>query len=516
MPVSFAEIPPDVLLPLFYAEVTSAAEPISPSLRLCLIGAGNRGPSFGEGTAVENQPYLLSGDLARTYFGAGSMLERMYKFARSNAPFAEIWGCQIPEDPAAFRQEYRLTITRGGSATFYGTGTLWLEGLPVSFAVQKTDTAAQIATTLRLAINKVIHGFVAGTVEGITNAVALRCRWAGASGKALRITFTGCRGRADLADRGSWIARNCIAVSEIVTGSGEHDASACFPILQDRPFDVFAAGFFSQTFCINAEDFMDHISGRWAPNRQKYGHLVTALVENTLQVAYDLFTPMTDPHMSVLCVKQSVIPPWCWSSALAGTMVTHWSAPPELSRPLQTLELRNCCVGSDDDESWTRVEKQSLLSVGASTFTVDDVGTCRIDRIRTLRKTNLFGDPDPAWADAITMFQAMYFVRQMRAAIQGAYPRSALSTVPSGINGFTSPVEIRSLVIHEYKRMASLGLVENADLFSRYLIVERNPVDRNRVDILMRPDFINQLRIVAALVETHLELDATDPTLIAA
>ena len=56
--------------------------------------------------------------------------------------------------------------------------------------------------------------------------------------------------------------------------------------------------------------------------------------------------------------------------------------------------------------------------------------------------------------------------------------------------------------------------MENVDLFARYLIVERNPSDRNRVDVLMRPDFVNQLRVVAALVETHLELDATDPTLI--
>jgi phage tail sheath gpL-like len=106
------------------------------------------------------------------------------------------------------------------------------------------------------------------------------------------------------------------------------------------------------------------------------------------------------------------------------------------------------------------------------------------------------------------MFQAQYFVRQMRAAITGAYPRAALTNVPAGINGFTSPQQITQLLIHEYQRMANMGLVENASLFSAYLVVERDAVDPNRVNILMRPDMVNQLRVVATLVETHLELDA--------
>jgi phage tail sheath gpL-like len=516
MPVAFSQIPADVLLPLFYAEVTSAAEPISPSLRLCLIGAMNKGAGYGEGTAVENYPYLLSGNIATTLFGRGSMLTRMYDFARSNAPFAEIWGCALPENPTAERQTWEITVTRGGSASFYGTGRIWIEGVAVNFSVPKTSTAAGIALGLKTAINSAPVGVQATAKAGFTNVLTLTCRYAGIVGSQIKIAFLGCRGRADLSDPASWVARNCLSIAYANVGSGEHTPEGCFAVLQDRPFDVFATGYFGGYFSMAAEDFMDHVSGRWAPNRQLYGHMVSAFLSNSLQTAIDAIEPMTDPHTSVLLIKQSVIPPWCWASALAGQMVTHWSAPPELSRPLQTIELRNCCVGSDDDEAWTRQEKQVILAAGASTFTVDDVNTCRIDRVRTLRKKNLFGDPDPSWADAITMFQAMYFVRQMRARIQGAYPRAALSTTPSGINGFTSPVEIRSLVIHEYKRLSALGLVENPDLFSRYLICERNAVDRNRVDILMRPDFINQLRVVAALVETHLELDATDPTLLAA
>jgi phage tail sheath gpL-like len=212
----------------------------------------------------------------------------------------------------------------------------------------------------------------------------------------------------------------------------------------------------------------------------------------------------------VMAVLNSAQPGWEWASALGAVMIQHWANPPELSRPLQTLELRGITVGTDDDETFDRLERQALLEIGASTFHVDADGTVRIDRIRTLRKTNAFGDPDASWADAITMFQAMYFVRSMRAYITSSFPRCALSNFPTGINGFTSPPEIRQALIHNYKRLEGVGLVENSSLFDQYLVVERNAIDPNRVDVLMRPDFINQLRVVAVLVETHLELTADD------
>ena len=36
------------------------------------------------------------------------------------------------------------------------------------------------------------------------------------------------------------------------------------------------------------------------------------------------------------------------------------------------------------------------------------------------------------------------------------------------------------------------------------LVVERNATDPNRVDVLLPPDFVNQLRIFAALVQFRL------------
>ncbi|MFT4466133.1 MAG: phage tail sheath C-terminal domain-containing protein [Sodalis sp. (in: enterobacteria)] len=44
-------------------------------------------------------------------------------------------------------------------------------------------------------------------------------------------------------------------------------------------------------------------------------------------------------------------------------------------------------------------------------------------------------------------------------------------------------------------------MIENFDSFHDSLIVERNKNDRNRVDVLCKPDVINQLRIFAEQIQ---------------
>jgi hypothetical protein len=49
--------------------------------------------------------------------------------------------------------------------------------------------------------------------------------------------------------------------------------------------------------------------------------------------------------------------------------------------------------------------------------------------------------------------------------------------------------------------------VENATQYIQHLIVERDPIDPNRVNVLYPPDLINQLRIFAVLNQFRLQYD---------
>lgn len=49
------------------------------------------------------------------------------------------------------------------------------------------------------------------------------------------------------------------------------------------------------------------------------------------------------------------------------------------------------------------------------------------------------------------------------------------------------------------------GICENRDLFKKYLIVERNADNPNRLDVLFPPDYVNQLRVFALLNQFRLQ-----------
>lgn len=49
------------------------------------------------------------------------------------------------------------------------------------------------------------------------------------------------------------------------------------------------------------------------------------------------------------------------------------------------------------------------------------------------------------------------------------------------------------------------GIVENAEAFNQYLIVERDPKNPNRLSVLFPPDLVNQLRVFALLYQFRLQ-----------
>jgi phage tail sheath gpL-like len=60
-------------------------------------------------------------------------------------------------------------------------------------------------------------------------------------------------------------------------------------------------------------------------------------------------------------------------------------------------------------------------------------------------------------------------------------------------------------LVAQYAALEDQGIVENMDAFKAFLIVERDAVDPNRVNVLLPPDLVNQLRVFAALVQFRLQ-----------
>ena len=68
---------------------------------------------------------------------------------------------------------------------------------------------------------------------------------------------------------------------------------------------------------------------------------------------------------------------------------------------------------------------------------------------------------------------------------------------------------IRAELIAGYQTLELLGIVENAEAFAKYLVVERSTTDPTRLNVLYPPDLVNQLRVFALQYQFRLQYAAS-------
>lgn len=492
---AFDFMPNNILTPLAFFEVRGAQTPFYSPLRLMLLGHKN---AVGSAASLD-VPYRLSRSESRRLFGVGSMVERMYDVAYKNAPYAEIWGMATPPEGGAIKAVRRLEVS--AVPPYNGVMTFFIGAQMVSIIVYTTDTTAGIATRIRTHVNKqTTLSMKALAVGSDPDIVELECKWAGQSGNNITI------------ERSVWgsdnkLANAVLTIGATTAGVGNSSLAAGLAGLGDEQFDILAVGFEGvDAQLAQLADFMNPATnGRWHPLRQVFGHCICTRQETDYSALITFAEARNDAHTSVIGTLGSPSPPWLWAAGFGAVMALHWDAPPEVSRPLQTLQVAGIEPARSPLYWFTNEERNGLLDAGVATYTVDRDRTVRIERIRTLYKTNVYGDPDSSLSDAVTLFQAMFFVRSMKTIIDSRFPRHGLTDEDTNIAGFTSPGRIADALIHNYIFLQKTGLVENVGAFVQGLQVERNSFDANRVDCLMRPDMVNQFRVFAALVEITLQ-----------
>jgi phage tail sheath gpL-like len=152
-------------------------------------------------------------------------------------------------------------------------------------------------------------------------------------------------------------------------------------------------------------------------------------------------------------------------------------------------------------------ERQSLLNYGIATSVVSG-GVLRVERAITTYQKNTQGQADASYLDSETLHQLTEITRRLRSRITNKYPRHKLANDGTRFGAgqaIVTPSVIKGELIAEYSDMEQSGLVENAALFKKYLIVERNATNPNRLDVLLPPDLVNQLRIFAVLNQFRLQ-----------
>ncbi|WP_434115860.1 phage tail sheath subtilisin-like domain-containing protein [Paraburkholderia caffeinilytica] len=487
--IPFHQIPANIRVPLFYAEVDNSQANTAQTTQRALILA----QITKDGTAQPNVPAISQGpDDAIHAGGVGSMLALMLAAYRASDGFGELWYLPLADASGATAAKGSLTINTPPTAA--GTLSLYIAGVRIAQPVQPAQSASDIAAALVATIRKTPR--MPATADATGATVSFTAVNAGPCGNGidLRVNYLGTPG-GEVTPPGL-----TYTLTPMAGGATAPDLSAALDALGDMAFDFIVCPYTDATSLDALKTFLDDINGRWSWRQMLYGHVFTA-ARGTYGELVATGTARNDQHASIMGFKDSPTPAWIWAASLAGASAVSLRADP--ATPLQTLPLIGV-LAPPVQSRFALSDRNALLYDGISTFTVADDGTVAIENLISTYQKNAFGQPDDSYLEVETLYSLSTVLRHLRAVVTSRYARVKLADngtrFAAGSNVVT-PNIIRADLIATYQTDEKNGLVQDSAVFAKGLIVERHPGSPNRVDALWPGILINQLRIFALLAQ---------------
>ena len=493
MSVSFSNIPSDIRVPLFYAEVdNSMANSGASSLRRLLIGQVN---DDADGAEIGRLTLVSRTSEAKDIGGAGSMLASMHARWRAIDVAGEVWCLPLK---VATGVAATGTVTLTGSVESAGLVNLYIAGQRVRALAVAGASADAVATALVAAINDAIDLPVTATAAA--GVVSLQAKFKGELGNDIQLQLN----RLGLVNSEVTPSGLVIVTTGMTGGVGSPDAAAALAALGDEEFEFIAQPWTDADTLDAWKETMDDSAGRWSWAKQLYGHVYTAK-RGTLGELVAAGRLRNDPHVTVHGFERGVPQPvWEVAAAWAARTAVFISADP--ARPTQTGSLAGIDP-ADASDRFTLTERQSLLTSGVATAAYNG-GSYRIERAITTYQRNAYGQADDSYLDSETLHQSAYVIRYLRSIITSKYGRHKLANDGTRFGpgqAIVTPKVIRGELMAAYGALERDGIVENAEMFNQYLIVERDANNPNRLSVLFPPDLVNQLRVFALLYQFRLQ-----------
>jgi phage tail sheath gpL-like len=492
MTVPFSNIPANLRVPLFYAEVdNSQANSGAQTQRTLIIGQ-----ITASGNGVVNVPVLGQGvSDAKAKGGLGSMLALMTDAYVRADDFGEVWF--LPLADAAGGVAATGTVLIAGTPTATGVISLYIAGQLLSLTVTTGELAADIATALAALVNSSSNLPVTAAATTATVTLTAKNKGLGGNEIDLRLNYQG-------SSSGEAVpAGLTLTLTQMASGATNPTLDTALANLGDEPFDFIVCPY-TDTASLNAlKNLLNDKTGRWSYANQVYGH-VFAAQRGTVSALSTAGNARNNQHESIMGFYNSPSPAWIWAADVAGTAAVALRADP--GRPLQTLTL-STVLAPPSPAQFILGERNTLLWDGISTFMVGSDGTVAIENLITTYQQNAFGAADDSYLQVETLFLLMFVLRAQRSLVTSKYSRVKLAANGTRFapgSAIVTPNIIKADLIAQYGELEFNGYVQDAAGFAKGLIVEKNSINPNRVDVLWPGTLINQLRIFALLAQFRL------------
>lgn len=491
--ISFPNIPQDVRVPLFYADIDpSNANTGQQSLRALLIGQMKTGAP-----GTPNVQQICQGVSAtKSLAGQGSMLALMAAAYRKRDSFGEVWLLPLQDDVGATAAGGSLAFTSQATAT--GVLSLYIGGQLISLVVTPTMSLAQMATALAAQMSTLPDLPVTAAVDGTTaSKVDFTAVNKGAAGNDIDIQL----------NYGGTLAGEATPAGLAVTitsmnGGATNPSTLATALanLGDQQFDFIAFPYTDSTSLDAMKSFLSTQTGRWSWSQQLFGGFYAAY-RGTLSALTTFGVTRNDEHGSIMGFNGSPTPAWMIAADIAAAVAVSARADPGL--PLQTVTLATM-QPPPRETRFALTDRNTLLYDGISTFDVADDGTVSIENLITTYQKNSFGNADNSYLEVETMNLLAFVLRDLKSLVTTKYGRKKLAAdgtrVEPGTNVVT-PSMIKSDLIARYQTLERNGYVQGSAIFAQGLIVQQNSQNPNRVDVLYPAYLIDQLRVFALLMQ---------------
>jgi phage tail sheath gpL-like len=527
MPVEFQQFPANWRQPLYYVEVdpSQAGIPVSNPIAL-VVGHYNQTVPPDPSAPVNPKPMdvpIVIGSLADAtqYFGPGSMLEAAFRAFFLNNFGTLVFALPIAQPTAGVAAKGTITVT--SPPTQQGIYNLYVAGQLVPVGVLQTDTIDTAAGAIEDAINSMTSlpvTAVAGAAG--TGLVTLTCKWTGLTGNDIdmRDSYLGKYGGQvmPIGMAVTYANPNPSGIGgKLAGGVGNPNFSNGIANLGDQEYEYVSMPFWDtgsyQTW--DAEyGFTDN--GRWGWARQQYGTVFSAYRDTYANLV--IWGENNNSAVISVMAMEPDIPSPSWEVAAAYTSKGARSYMNDPARPLQTLEL-NGVLPAPKHKRFLLSQNNNLSYSGLATQRVDANNLLMIARESMMYQKNVYGIPDDAYELGTTLHTLAKLFRNQRYSITTKYPRHKLADDGTryGVGqAIVTPSVIRAELVAEYAVDEYNGLVENLNAYKQNLVVERDPNDPNRVNVIYPPDLVNQMRIFAVLAQFRLQYNRGVDTVIAA
>lgn len=492
--MSLGSIPDDIRVPLVYIEIdNSQALDSAPAQSRKIIVIGQQ---LATGTATALTQHRITSDgSAELLFGKGSMLAEMLKTLRKANSYTEVWATGLADLAEGAAAKAELVVL--GTATAAGTLALLVNGVSVQVGVAAAATEATIAAGIIAAINALPGTQVIASIKATTTAtVELTTNWKGVTGNDMDVRlnyYTGEQTPAGVA----------VTITGFAGGTGTPDISAVVASLGD---DWYTDIVFPYNDTQSLNTIRDELVTRWGPLKMMEAQLWTAF-RGTHSASGTFGHTRNDWLISCIGTNLSPQPSWQWAASYGGVAAYYLANDP--ARPLQTLVMPGI-LPPTKGVRWDMPERNLLLHDGIATHYVDASSNVCIEREITMYRVNQYGDADTSYLDVqspATLGRIRYIIKNR---FTTRYPRhklagdDVLDLLDPGQPVMTPKIARAELLDIALTELVPAGLVEDFDDYKDTLDVTIDSNDANRLNFIAHPNLVNQLRVLAGLIQFKL------------